>query len=187
MDAFSYLSVLISIILGLAVTQTLQGFRGLMLARSRVHAYWPSIVWAVLLLVIDVQAWWAMYDLRAYDHWNFLGFAVVLSETIPLYLLAGLVFPDVAAEGMVDLRTHYFRNHRWFFVLAMLLIVASVLKDIVLHGSLPSPLNTFYQLQFFVVCGIAAWTRREWYHQALAVWTALGLALYIGTLFMPLQ
>lgn len=34
MDAFSYLSVLISIILGLAVTQVLQGFRGLMLARA---------------------------------------------------------------------------------------------------------------------------------------------------------
>ena len=40
MDAFSYLSVLISIILGLAVTQALQGFRGLMLARSRVRASW---------------------------------------------------------------------------------------------------------------------------------------------------
>jgi hypothetical protein len=55
MDAFSYLSVLISIILGLAVTQVLQGFRGLMLARSRVRAYWPSMVWAVALLLIDVQ------------------------------------------------------------------------------------------------------------------------------------
>ena len=32
MDAFSYLSVLLSIILGLAITQVLQGFRGLMLS-----------------------------------------------------------------------------------------------------------------------------------------------------------
>jgi len=35
MDQFSYLSVLLSIILGLAITQVLKGFRGILLARSR--------------------------------------------------------------------------------------------------------------------------------------------------------
>ena len=38
MDAFSYLSVLISIILGLAVTQILKGFRGIVLSRARLLA-----------------------------------------------------------------------------------------------------------------------------------------------------
>lgn len=56
MDAFSYRSVLISIALGLAVTQVLQGVRGLMLARSRVRAYWPGWVWTALVLMICVQA-----------------------------------------------------------------------------------------------------------------------------------
>src|SRR6185312_11679923 len=42
-DAFNYLSVLLSIILGLAITQILKGFRGLTLSRSRVVAYWPSL------------------------------------------------------------------------------------------------------------------------------------------------
>jgi hypothetical protein len=54
MDAFSYLSVLISIILGLAVTQVLQGLRGLLLARSRLRAYWPSVVWGALLLLLTI-------------------------------------------------------------------------------------------------------------------------------------
>ena len=35
MDAFSYLSVLLSIILGLAIQQILQGYRALILARAR--------------------------------------------------------------------------------------------------------------------------------------------------------
>jgi hypothetical protein len=34
MDEFSFLSVLISVILGLAVTEILQGFRGLLLSRK---------------------------------------------------------------------------------------------------------------------------------------------------------
>ncbi|MGH8183519.1 MAG: hypothetical protein ACREPH_07665 [Rhodanobacteraceae bacterium] len=187
MDAFSYLSVLISIILGLAVTQTLQGFRGLMLARSRLHTYWPSIVWAILLLLIDVQAWWAMYNLRFYRDWNFLGFAVVLSETIPLYLLAGLVFPDVGAEGKVDLRAHYFENHRWFFVLGILVIVASLLKNVVLYHKLPSPLDTGYQLLFLSTCAIAACTRREWLHKIVAVSAVIEFTTYIGMVFTYLQ
>lgn len=190
MDAFSYLSVLISIILGFAVTQVLQGFRGLMLARSRLRAYWPSILWGVLLLLLDVQAWWAMYDLRYYEYhraWNFLGFAVVLSETIPLYLQAALVFPDVAVEGEVDLRTHYYDNHRWFFVLGMLLMVASLLKNAVLYHHLPALSDTTYQLVFLVTCGIAAWTRREWFHKLFAVAAAIGLVAYVSMLFMQLR
>ena len=44
MDEFSYLSVLISVILGLAVTQILTGFRAILLARTRIRMYWPVIV-----------------------------------------------------------------------------------------------------------------------------------------------
>jgi hypothetical protein len=158
-----------------------------MLARSRVHAYWPCIVWAVLLLLIDVQAWWAMYDLRYYRDWNFLGFAVVLSETVPLYLMAGLIFPDVDRDGTVDLRRHYYENHRWFFVLGALFTVASLLKNLVLYRNLPSPLDTGNQLLFLVTCAIAAWTRREWFHKLIAVVTALGFTVYVGTLFTHLH
>jgi len=43
MDEFSYLSVLLSVILGLAVTQILKGFRGLLLSRARIQVYWPVI------------------------------------------------------------------------------------------------------------------------------------------------
>jgi hypothetical protein len=39
MDEFSYLSVLLSVILGLAVTQILKGFRGLLLSRARAFGF----------------------------------------------------------------------------------------------------------------------------------------------------
>lgn len=41
MDEFSYLSVLLSVILGLAVTQILKGFRGLLLSRERIQLDCP--------------------------------------------------------------------------------------------------------------------------------------------------
>jgi ABC-type glucose/galactose transport system permease subunit len=55
MDAFSYLSVLLSIILGLAITQVLKGFRGLMQARARLRTYWPTVGWEILVFVFGVE------------------------------------------------------------------------------------------------------------------------------------
>lgn len=41
------------------------------------------MLWAVLL-VIDVQSWWAMYGLRNHEGWTFLAFVVVLLQTVVL-------------------------------------------------------------------------------------------------------
>jgi hypothetical protein len=189
MDAFSYLSVLISIILGLAVTQVLQGFRSLMLARSRVRTYWPALVWAVLVLVICVQVWWAMFDLsqRPAARWTFLDFSLVLLQTTPLYLLAGLALPDVDIERGLDLREHYYAHHRWFFSLLVLLSLISILKVRVLTNTWPRPADTAFQLVFMVGAAIGAWTRRAWYHKLLAPLAVIGVGAYIVTLFTHLQ
>jgi hypothetical protein len=186
MDAFSYLSVLPSIIMGLAITQVLQGFRTLMLTPSRVRTYWPSVLWAIILLVIDVQAWWAMYTLRYLNHWSFLDFTVVLAEMVPLYLLAALVFPNVDVEGAIDLRTHYFQNHRWFFILAIIFILVSVSKSLVLLGKWPEPMDLSLQIVFAAAAASGACTRRERYHKFLGPFVALLLCAYIALLFARL-
>lgn len=189
MDAFSYLSVLISIILGLAVTQVLQGFRGLMLARSRVRTYWPALVWAVLVLVICVQVWWAMFGLsqRPAARWTFLDFSLVLLQTVPLYLMAGLVLPDVDIERGLDLRDHYYAHHRWFFSLLVMLLVVSILRVRVLTDAWPEPTDMAFELAFAVSSAIGAWTKREGYHKLLAPVAVVGLVAYIFTLFTHLQ
>jgi hypothetical protein len=187
MDAFSYLSVLLSIILGLAITQILQGVRGLMLARSRLQVYGPSLWWTGILLVIDVQAWWAMYDLRARVEWSFLDFAVVLAQTIPMYLLAGLVLPDVATEGPVDLRRHYLDNHRWFFVLLIVTLLVSIARPLVLTGALPSPPDLAFHLAFIVMALAAACVSSEIFHRWIAPVSGVAIALYIGLLFAHLR
>src|SRR6478672_4069223 len=65
MDPFSYLSVLISIILGLGITQLVTGLGRLIQARGRIKFYAPTIAWVGLLLIIHVQTWWAMFGLRS--------------------------------------------------------------------------------------------------------------------------
>ncbi|MDB4887655.1 MAG: hypothetical protein JWN79_3093 [Gemmatimonadetes bacterium] len=55
MDAFGSLSVPVSIIIGLALAQLLQGLRGIALHRARVRLCWPVLAWSATLTLICVQ------------------------------------------------------------------------------------------------------------------------------------
>ncbi len=187
MDEFSYLSVLLSIILGLAIAQVLQGFRGILQSRKRVVFYWPSLVWSVLLLLIFVQSWWAMFGLRTHTHWTFAAFGIVLLQTICLYMLAGLVLPDFAAGETIDLRENYFAHRGWFFGIAVANGVVSIVKDLVLSGLFPNRANLIFHAIFIGTCAVAAITARVWYHAILAATAIIMFVLYILLLFANLR
>jgi hypothetical protein len=63
MDPFSYLSVLISIILALGMTRVLAGVGEMLQARSRRRLYWVHAVWVVNLFLYLVVAWWDFLSL----------------------------------------------------------------------------------------------------------------------------
>lgn len=187
MDAFSYLSVLLSIILGLAITQVLMGFRGLMQSRRSAIGYWPAVTWAVLVLVIAVQGWWSMFDLRRHENWTFIEFATVLGQTIVEYLLAALVLPDFAPRETVDLRRHYYEHHRWFFGLLALLIVVSIAKSLVVYAQWPPPLDIAFHAVFLAMGVAGAATANRRVHEGLAVLGAFVIGSYIALLFTRLH
>jgi len=187
MDEFSYLSVLISVILGLAVTQILKGFRGILLSRARIRIYLPVIAWAVLLLLVCVQSWWARFELRHYQPWTFAAFAVVLLQTIVTYMLAGLVFPDLFSEGIVDLREGFYSHRVWFFSFGFFVILLSIGKGVVLYGELPHPTDLAFHVFFGTIFLIGALTRRESCQKALVVLAMASFILYIVIVFARLH
>lgn len=187
MDQFSYLSVLLSIILGLAITQVLKGFRGILLARKRVVMYWPVLVWAVLLLAIYVQSWWASFGMRSISQWTLPAFSVVLLQTIILYMLAALVFPDFYGDEPTDLRAHYLEHTRWFFGLLVAALVTSLMKDIVLSGHFSNTVNVGFHLVFIATSAIAMFTRREGYHKGMSVFGLVLFGVYALLLFSRLR
>ncbi len=57
-SAFEYVTVLISIILGLGITQILTGIADLFQKSDRVKFYWPHILWVLFVLILHIQEWW---------------------------------------------------------------------------------------------------------------------------------
>ncbi len=186
MDAFSYLAILFSVILGLALTQLLQGARALMLARSRVRIYWPALIYAGLIGLIVTQSWWSMFGMRGFRVWTFAMYAIVLLQSILIYLVAGLALPEIERRGTVDMRENYFAHTRWFFGLLALAVVVSLAKDFVFEGRLTSGPNAAFHGFFFVTTTIAAVTKSRWYHTLFAPVAAMVFVAYITLLFARL-
>ena len=187
MDAFSYLSVLLSIILGLAITQTLKGVRGVVLARAVVVPYWPTFVLVAFLLMLDVQGWWSMFGMRTITNWTFPMFAVVLLQTIVLYMLAALVLPDFFGEQTIDLRAHYFSHRRIFYGLFLALVAVSLAKEFMLNGLRMDKMNWAFHFCFAAASLICLATARETWHKLLVPTMPVLMLVYIEMLFLRLR
>jgi hypothetical protein len=173
MNAFEYLSVLISIILALGMTRVLGGVGEMLQARSHRHIYWVHVIWIINLFLYLVVAWWIFYRWRDQQPWRFFLFVFVLISPTILYLAAILLFPREADVDLaIDYKTHYYANHRAFFILFALFppvdIVDSLLKGVPHFFQL----GTVYMVSsvlYFAGMMTAAITRNERYHEFYAI------------------
>ena len=173
MDAFSYLSVLISIVLALGMTRVLAGVGEMLQARARRRIYWVHVVWIVNLFLYLVVAWWIFYRWRNQQPWTFFLFIFVLISPTILFLASLLLFPpESALDEFIDYKQHYYANHRAFFVLFALFtpidVVDSLLKGVA-HFIALGPQYLISNTLYFVGLTTAAITRNERYHEIFAV------------------
>jgi hypothetical protein len=68
--------------------------------------------------------------MRTHHDWTFQQFAIMVLQTTLIYMVAGLVFPDFLGEAIVDLKESFYAHCRWFFSLAVAIIVTSVCKHL---------------------------------------------------------
>ena len=132
MTPFEYVSVLISIILGLGITLVLTGVAELIRRWSTLTHFWPYLIWIALVFVLHVHEWWVMYELKTISSWSLPVFLFVILYPILLFILANLLFPTKWSKKGMDLRSFYFLTYPKFFLCAMALISVAVLSDLMI-------------------------------------------------------
>ncbi len=174
MNAFEYLSVLISIILALGMTRVLAGVGEMLQARSHRRLYWVHLLWVVNLFLYLVVAWWIFYRWRNQQPWTFFLFVFVLISPTILFLASLLLFPrEGSIDESISYKTHYYANHRAFFILFGLFtpvdIVDSLLKGLphFLQLGWPYFVSSSLYLTGFTTAAI---TRNQRYHQFFAIY-----------------
>ena len=187
MDAFSYLSVLNSLVLGLALASLLTGLAGMVRARGRVIMYWALAAQMVLIFLIQIQVWWALFELREVAHWSFAGFLVVLMQPVTVYLATAFLVPDIPENDTLDLRIAYFREARWYFAALLLGLVDSLAKSLVFYGHLPNGIDLAAHAAFIALCIAGIVSRRDIVHKIIAPLALLLFTAYIVLLFASLR
>jgi hypothetical protein len=190
MDPFSYLSVLISIVLALGMTRVLAGVGEMLQARSRRRIYWVHAVWILNLFLYLVVAWWIFYRWRNQQTWTFFLFVFVLISPTILYLASLLLFPrEGARDEAVNYKTHFYANHRAFFILLGLFgpvdLVDTLLKGVP-HFLAQGPTYIVSLVLYVSGLAIAAITRNERFHQFYAIFFFLQTIVLSFTIFHTL-
>jgi hypothetical protein len=185
MGAFEYLSVLISIVLGLGITHLLMGFGRWVEGRSEFHAFGPSLAWAGFLLVVHIETWWTMFGYTQHREWTFLEFVVVLLQPMVLFLMTLMVFPSSDARRQ-DLKENFLHQRPWFFGLLVVLLTVSIVKDLVLGRTLPGAMNLAFHGIFFVAAILGMALKQERGHRPLAYSVLVVFVVYTVLLFFDL-
>jgi hypothetical protein len=118
MGLFEFLMVLVSVVIGLGITEILTGWANLLRARERVRFYWIHVGFQFGVFFALLQQWWEFWDLAQLGEISFVAVLTVLAPPIVLYLIAHLLFP-LSPEN-VDLEEYYYSQSPllWGLVIA---------------------------------------------------------------------
>lgn len=115
-DYFSLITAAISIVLGLGIVTCLNGIAEMLIHRRHTRMYWVQIVWVGQTLLAQLQLFWTLIQNRQIIlSLTFFEYVVFWIYPLALYLLSALLFPPNDDDDPVDLREHYYDNHRWIF------------------------------------------------------------------------
>lgn len=131
MSQLEYLVALISIIVGLGITDLAQSLRELVRPSRPVRWHWLPLLWVVNIVLIVLQLWWASFSLLQLEVFSeALAFFPILLLFAGLYLASAFALPDLRwgpstsvsnpdspVEEELDLEAFYFSggHRRWFF------------------------------------------------------------------------
>ncbi len=165
MGLFEFLMVLVSVVIGLGITEILSGWANLLRARDEIHVYWIHILFQFGVFFALLQQWWEFWDMARMGALSFVAVLTVLAPPIFLYLIAHLLFPTEVRGA--DLEDYYYRQAPLLWGLVVLLTLeASVLPPIVFDFSIFHPAN-LSGIPVLVISGMLATSKNRRLHAVL--------------------
>lgn len=181
MTTFELISVLISIIVGLAAARLLNGLARTIELRRQIRFYWIQGLWSGTTGVALVLFWWAtVRSYSGHSEWLYIDFLSLIFYSIILYLVAVLIVPGEIREG-TDLEAHFYSVRPWFFSFVAVGLAADGLDT--LKNGVETFLSFGPQYVIFLVVGIggnlvAARTSNRRFHGAWALWSFFWCVLW---------
>ena len=136
MVAYSHLSMIAFVILGLSMVRLMINYSSLLAKNYNespdydVFFYWPHTAMSFITFFTIILFWWTSYPLRdvAYypnEGWNLFTFLLYLSVPFLFFMVSEIIAPqpDTYKDIEVDLKKYYYDNYKVILGLAIVLQV----------------------------------------------------------------
>ena len=116
-EQFEFLSVFVSIIIALGISNTLSSAMRLIRRRGRVAMHYPTLIWLASFFIFQMLIWWLAFQRREWTNWTFYRFLLYLLMPILVSVPGYLLVPEIEVEMEpgFDLEREFNHNRRWFF------------------------------------------------------------------------
>jgi hypothetical protein len=183
MDITTHLVTLISIIIGIGLTEMLGNLHRLIRNPGRVKWDWLPVAWSVALLLLVINYWWSIYlgvsGLGQTS--NAAEFGLILVPPILLFLTTASVLPNFDDETEWDMSRHY-QEHRKTFIATFALYQCSTWATAGVVGTLGLNVISLVRAIVFLMLVVSLLlAKRRW------DWTAVVAILAILTFRLTTQ
>lgn len=182
MDIREHSITLVSVIVGLGLTELLSNLNALIRSRD-VRWYALPLAWAAVCLILVVNLWWGIYlgAIGIATPSNAGAFLLYLVVPVLLYLMCSAALPTVDKSLAVDLRASYYASSRYFSALLFAYVAATMLQAYLAGSGQWTTLATVMRAGILLVLLPLVWVRRPWYHWLAAVFMLVVLSLRMMT------
>ena len=139
MVAFSHLSMIAFVILGLSMVRLMINYSSLLAKNYNddedddVVFYWPHTAFSFITFFTIILFWWTSYPLRdleyfSNENWNLFTFILYLSVPFLFFMVTEVVAPQIEQHRgkEVNLYDYYYENHKVILGLAVALQVCLI-------------------------------------------------------------
>ena len=177
MSDFEFLSVLVSIVIGLGLTHLLRGLG---------HAYYfgrgsrmdaAHVAWTITVFFILVLNWWVFLLWRDFSDWTFSAFFLVILWTTSLYALSLALYPPGLSRG-ADYRRLFVDNRTWFLTTFTVMCLLDILVTTMRDQQLPDPFYLGFVGHFALISAVGIAVRKRWYDLTAAWYIVGGMMLW---------
>lgn len=183
MPKYDIIITLFTIVYGLMLTDLFLSFHKLIRYRKTVKWHWLPLLAAWYLFLIILKNWWDLSSFQnSADSMNIYFFIAYGHLLFLLFLLVSTALPDVIEKNCIELKSYYFKNHRYFWGLMSSVVVLSTSINMIkrIHQVNTSDIFGFLGFILFLTLTITlAISRRYWVHSTLLTLFVIAVLLEI--------
>ncbi len=159
MGLFEFLMIVISVVIGLALSELLTGVGNLLRVRKTVRFYWLHGFLVLGVFFALLQQWWESWDLVNVEAVSFGTVLLNLLPSLVLFLIAHLMFPDPAEDA--DLDEYYYDQAPILWALVLFGTVVGTFAEPILHGTAVFTADNMTGVPMIAIClALALWKNR---------------------------